>query len=231
MVARSIVLKINWKSNINGREPVNRITDSMLINRILVYSAIKIRANIPSLYSTLNPDTSSDSPSAKSNGVRLVSARFVINHIRKRGIIISIIQVLLLSIFKSIDLWRIITDKIIRAMETSYEIVCAIPRRAPNKAYLELEHQPAINVVYTFILETQRKYKTPYMKNDEGLEWGYSVHNSNARIRPRIGANIYGDMLAGVGLVCSFVNSLMASAKGWGRPISMTLLGPLRSWK
>lgn len=47
---------------------------------ILVYSAIKIRANRPPLYSTLNPDTNSDSPSAKSNGVRLVSARLVINH-------------------------------------------------------------------------------------------------------------------------------------------------------
>jgi hypothetical protein len=52
----------------------------MLIAKILVYSAIKIKANTPLLYSTLNPDTSSDSPSAKSNGVRFVSARFVINH-------------------------------------------------------------------------------------------------------------------------------------------------------
>ena len=51
-----------------------------LIARILVYSAIKISANNPLLYSTLNPDTSSDSPSAKSKGVRLVSAKFVINH-------------------------------------------------------------------------------------------------------------------------------------------------------
>lgn len=51
-----------------------------LIARILVYSAIKISANNPLLYSTLNPDTSSDSPSAKSKGVRLVSAKFVMNH-------------------------------------------------------------------------------------------------------------------------------------------------------
>lgn len=60
----------------------------MLMARMLVYSAIKIRANTPLLYSTLNPDTSSDSPSAKSNGVRFVSARFVINHnIRIKGAI------------------------------------------------------------------------------------------------------------------------------------------------
>lgn len=51
---------------------------------MLVYSAIKIKANVPLLYSMLNPDTSSDSPSAKSNGVRLVSANVVVNQQRAR---------------------------------------------------------------------------------------------------------------------------------------------------
>lgn len=51
----------------------------MHMARILVYSAMKIKANSPLLYSTLNPDTSSDSPSAKSNGVRWVSAKVVMN--------------------------------------------------------------------------------------------------------------------------------------------------------
>lgn len=46
---------------------------------ILAYSAINKRAKVPLLYSVLKPDTSSDSPSAKSNGVRLVSARVVEN--------------------------------------------------------------------------------------------------------------------------------------------------------
>lgn len=48
---------------------------------ILKYSAKKIRANHPPIYSTLNPDTNSDSPSAKSKGLRFVSARHVIIHI------------------------------------------------------------------------------------------------------------------------------------------------------
>lgn len=53
---------------------------------MFMYSAIKIRANDPLLYSVLNPETSSDSPSAKSKGVRLVSANVVVNqHINKRG--------------------------------------------------------------------------------------------------------------------------------------------------
>lgn len=44
--------------------------ESRLIKRIFIYSAIKIKANNELLYSVLNPDTSSDSPSVKSNGVR-----------------------------------------------------------------------------------------------------------------------------------------------------------------
>lgn len=46
-----------------------------------MYSAKKIRANQPPIYSTLNPDTNSDSPSAKSKGLRLVSAKHVMTHI------------------------------------------------------------------------------------------------------------------------------------------------------
>ena len=48
-----------------------------------MYSAIKISANGPLEYSVLKPETSSDSPSARSKGVRLVSANMVINQIIK----------------------------------------------------------------------------------------------------------------------------------------------------
>jgi len=43
------------------------------------YSAKKIMANFSDPYSMLNPDTNSDSPSAKSNGVRFSSAITVTN--------------------------------------------------------------------------------------------------------------------------------------------------------
>jgi len=46
----------------------------ILKKKILPYSAIKIIANPPELYSVLKPDTNSLSPSEKSKGVRLVSA-------------------------------------------------------------------------------------------------------------------------------------------------------------
>jgi len=72
--------------------PKNNMAEVILINRIFVYSAIKINANSPLPYSVLNPDTNSDSPSAKSNGVRFVSARVVVNHIMNIGIIMIINQ-------------------------------------------------------------------------------------------------------------------------------------------
>jgi hypothetical protein len=72
--------------------PENKITVNNLIIKIFAYSAIKIRANMPPLYSILNPETSSDSPSARSNGVRFVSAKFVMYHIMKIGLIINAVH-------------------------------------------------------------------------------------------------------------------------------------------
>lgn len=62
-----------------------RIAVNSDITRIFMYSAINRRAKGPLLYSMLNPETISDSPSAKSKGARLVSARLVMNQIIIRG--------------------------------------------------------------------------------------------------------------------------------------------------
>lgn len=61
------------------------IAVSVFISRILAYSARKNRAKGPAAYSTLNPETSSDSPSVRSNGARFVSARVDTYHIIARG--------------------------------------------------------------------------------------------------------------------------------------------------
>lgn len=63
----------------------NKAEDRRLTTKMLQYSAIKIRANFPPPYSILNPDTSSDSPSAKSKGARFVSASSVTNHAIDNG--------------------------------------------------------------------------------------------------------------------------------------------------
>lgn len=52
---------------------------------ILAYSARKNSAKGPPAYSTLKPETNSDSPSVRSKGARLVSANVEINHIIARG--------------------------------------------------------------------------------------------------------------------------------------------------
>lgn len=62
------------------------------MNIILEYSARKIKANPPLLYSTLNPETNSDSPSAKSKGVRFVSANIDVNNNLNKGNLIKINQ-------------------------------------------------------------------------------------------------------------------------------------------
>lgn len=76
-------------ANNKGEKKIVEVTAHII--RIFTYSAINSSANKFAPNSTLNPETSSDSPSAKSKGVRLVSARIVINQImasgseRKRG--------------------------------------------------------------------------------------------------------------------------------------------------
>lgn len=64
----------------------NRVTVSILITSIAIYSAINRSANPLLLYSILNPETISDSPSAKSNGARFVSAKIEMNHINNKWI-------------------------------------------------------------------------------------------------------------------------------------------------
>jgi len=85
--ARINVLTTHTKSSKNnGAKKDKKITaENKHIIKILAYSAIKIKAKLPLLYSILNPETSSDSPSAKSNGVRLVSASVVMNQMNVMG--------------------------------------------------------------------------------------------------------------------------------------------------
>lgn len=73
--------------------PINIKQYIILIKIILEYSLKKIKANQPPLYSTLKPDTNSDSPSEKSNGERLVSAIAEDNQHKLIGIIIKINQI------------------------------------------------------------------------------------------------------------------------------------------
>jgi len=83
---------------------MKKIVVNRLITIIPAYSAMKMRAKGPELYSVLNPETSSDSPSAKSNGVRLVSARVVVNQVANSG---------RRSNSGGVDRWKTISEKFI----------------------------------------------------------------------------------------------------------------------
>jgi len=142
-----VVFSISMKFVLSG--VCNKIVDvTILINRIFIYSAMKISANALLLYSVLNPDTNSDSPSAKSNGVRLVSAKDEINHIILSGRNMIAIHVFwsIIILVNSIELMQMIVVNIIRDILTSYEIVCATPRNLPSRENLEFEYHPAMNV-------------------------------------------------------------------------------------
>lgn len=95
----------------------------------------------------LNPDTSSDSPSAKSKGERLVSARIELIHIIKiKGAISHVIFDVVIIIENDILEYIIIGIKIIIIILISYEIDWAIERILPIKEYFELVAQPEINI-------------------------------------------------------------------------------------
>ena len=65
--------------------PRNSVAESVFMRRMLAYSARKNNAKGPPAYSTLKPETSSDSPSVRSNGARLVSASVEMYHIAASG--------------------------------------------------------------------------------------------------------------------------------------------------
>lgn len=79
-----IIIIIIDNENLIGAK--NIIVEIILRISILKYSDKKIKANHPPIYSTLNPETNSDSPSAKSNGLRLVSAKQDDSHIKNNTI-------------------------------------------------------------------------------------------------------------------------------------------------
>ena len=105
----------------DGEISINKTAVIILIAMMFIYSAIKIRAKVPDLYSVLKPETSSDSPSLKSNGVRLVSAKDVINHITNKGHIIRKNRIVFLfeNQFILREFIKIKGDRITKAILTS----------------------------------------------------------------------------------------------------------------
>lgn len=121
------------------------MAESVFMSRMLAYSAKKKRAKGPPAYSTLKPETSSDSPSVRSKGARLVSASVEIYHIAARGQAGRISQTLSCATLKICSVKppvKIIVFRRISPRLTSYEMVWATARSAPMRAYFELDAHP-----------------------------------------------------------------------------------------
>lgn len=143
-MAAKLIVK-SWGFSVSWNAPRNRVTVRAFIMMMLVYSARKNRAKGPAAYSTLKPDTSSDSPSVRSKGARFVSARVEINHIMARGhagIRIHIYSCVSIREDRVKDPFMRRIDRRMIASVTSYEIVCATARNAPMSAYFEFEAHP-----------------------------------------------------------------------------------------
>ena len=89
IIHKEVTIKESEDLSIENRPKLKNITTVKQENKIiLAYSLKKIRTKPTEEYSILNPETSSDSPSAKSNGVRLVSAKSsTIQIIKAKGVI------------------------------------------------------------------------------------------------------------------------------------------------
>jgi len=124
------------------------------IKMIDIYSARNTMTNRTDLYSVLNPLTSSLSPSAKSKGDRLASASTLTVNIRNT-LIIHLITTICLSWERS-KIMNIRDPRTIIVILTSYEIVWATARIAPNMEYFLFLLHPAPSVPYTPTLATAR---------------------------------------------------------------------------
>lgn len=147
-VAQTKIGEIKVKGGrLEGR--VNRMVvrvDMVMIER---YSAIKIRANLALLYSVLNPETSSDSPSVESNGAREVSATQEISHMIATIGIASVMTTPLFIRVSRVKVFEGRTSRInTRAMAISYDNIWASLRDIPIDENLELDLQLIIKIVY-----------------------------------------------------------------------------------
>jgi len=188
------------------------------------YSPKKINTNIIPLYSVLKPETSSLSPSTKSKGVRILSAR---QHKAKTKNIKSIQQT---TKFSSIT-YPIVTmytrNKNLNTI--SYETVWATARSPPTILYFEPLPQPAPNLPNTWALNKARITTTAHVLPNPRLGRGHHIHMKRGIVRIEQAATQYKWEEVVTRVLC-FKNSLTASAKGTSKPATLGFAAPFRIW-
>ena len=136
----------------------------IFIMMIFAYSAMKNKANGPAAYSTVKPETGSDSPSVRSNGARFASAGVEMNHTiakGRAGKINHTCSCVVLNVERVKDPFIRRTDNKTIASVTTYEIVCATARGALISGYFEVEAQPDQRNEYMAKLDMANINRTP----------------------------------------------------------------------
>ena len=125
----------------------------------------------------LKPETSSDSLSVKSKGVRLVSAKIVIIHTAIIGTRINFVVNITSFNFKVLRLFgNTIIARIKIAIETSYEIACAVARYLPRMENFLFDAHPddIENIIVIDITATRYRIARVIFAFD--LEFGKIIH-------------------------------------------------------
>src|ERR1700704_5918009 len=180
-------------------------------------------------YSTWKPATISDSPSATSNGARLVSATPEMKYTISSGNSQNQFH------DRKPPCWRSTMSTRSKPIAISYATICAAERMAPRNAYFELAAQPAIMTPYTPIEVSDNRYNKPALAFDTTTvaDSGTTAHAANAGISVIMGARRNRNLFAFAGMITSLVSSFTTSAKGCPRPGNIpsmrTRFGPRRN--
>src|SRR5882757_6383897 len=136
---------------------------------MLAYSAKKKNTNIAAECSVINPETNSDSASAKSKGALFVSAIHPIKNIMNIGNKGKINKTIFCASILTVKFKLLLNE--------------------PKKAYLELADHPANNIPYVANDDTANIYSIPKPKSpiDKPGPYGITAYPNNEKIKVIIG--------------------------------------------
>ena len=188
------------------------------------YSPKKIKTNIIPLYSVLNPDTSSLSPSTKSKGVRILSAK---QQTRKQH---NTPRVHTATPLCRIEYPTSTMDNRNKKLYTiSYETVWATARRPPTTLYFDPLPHPAPNLPKTWALNRAKISTTTYLDPACLHARGHQTQRRTGTVRIAPPASQYREEAVLTWVLC-LRSSLIASANGTKRPTRLGFAAPLRIW-
>ena len=121
-------------------------------------------------------------------------------------------------------------------MEISYEIICALERSPPRRAYLLFDDHPARTIPYTESEVIASMNRNPTGRSattrsilpqrvGTGAPKGITHHAVSAGMNERIGARMNSGLFTPAGIVSSFMKFLSPSAAGCSQPLP-TRFGP-----